>query len=98
MAELSAIGKMMKELKLAKNLNAGVNFAPFDVIELLGYIEGFEEYLHDLKQDIIEWKQVAKNLSEELTEMREKYEPICWEDVDESSYAQILYKLMIERK
>lgn len=98
MAELSAIGKIMKALKLAKETRDGVNFDYFDVIELLGHIEGYEEYLHDLKQELFGWKQVAKALSEELTEMHEKYEPVCWEDVDESSHAQILYRLMIERK
>jgi hypothetical protein len=97
MAKLSAIGKMMKALDLAKKSRTGVEFTYFDVLELIGHINGFEEYVHDLKQDIIKWKQVAKNLSEELTEMREKYEPICWDDADETSYAQTLYKMMIER-
>lgn len=97
MAELSAIGKIRKGLELAKKLNAGVNLSPFDVLELLGHIEGFEEYLHDLKQEIFDWRQVAKALSEELTEMHEKYKPVCWEDIDESSYAQILYKRLLEK-
>jgi hypothetical protein len=97
MAELSAIGKLMKDLDLAKKTRTGFDLDYFDVLELLGHINGFEEYVHDLKQDIIEWKQVAKNLSEELTEMHEKYEPICWDNADESSYAQAVYKMMVER-
>jgi len=48
-------------------------------------------------QELTQWKQVAKILSEELTATREENSNICWEDVDESSYAQILYKQLLEK-
>lgn len=56
------------------------------------------EELEECKDELNQWKWAAKALYEELTEMREKYETICWEDTDESSYAQILYQMMLERR
>lgn len=55
------------------------------------------EELEECKYELNQWKWAAKALSEELTEAHEKYEPVCWEDVDESSYAQILYKRLLEK-
>jgi len=49
------------------------------------------------KIELYQWKQIAKILSEELTATREENSSICWEDVDESSYAQILYKQLLEK-
>ena len=56
------------------------------------------EEFEQCKGELDQWKWAAKALSKELTEMREKYESTCWEDIDESSHAQILYKMMVERK
>lgn len=55
--------------------------------------EEFERY----KQELSDWKWVARLLSKELTEMHQKYESLCWEDADESSYAQVLYKQLTDR-
>ena len=53
--------------------------------------------LEKCKKELTEWKQVAKILSEELTATREENSNICWEDVDESSYAQTLYRQLLEK-
>ena len=55
------------------------------------------EEFEQCKEELDQWKWAAKVLSEELAEMHEKYEPVCWEDVDESSYAQILYKKLLDK-
>ena len=55
------------------------------------------EEFEQCKQELIEWKQIAKILSEELTATREENSNICWEDVDESSYAQTLYRQLLGR-
>jgi hypothetical protein len=42
-SELSAVGKIKRALKLAKLAEVGMTLTYFDVIELLGELEGLEE-------------------------------------------------------
>jgi len=101
MTEIGTIGKIMKALDIAKKAEVGINFTYFEALELRGYIKSLEEELglmqEESVQELTQWKQVAKILSEELTATREENSNICWEDVDESSYAQILYKQLLEK-
>lgn len=43
MSELSAVGMIKRAMRLAKLMEAGMTLSYFDVIELLGEIEGLEE-------------------------------------------------------
>jgi hypothetical protein len=47
-SELSAIGKIKRAMKLAKQAEVGMTLSYFDVIELLGEIEGLEETIRIL--------------------------------------------------
>ena len=51
----------------------------------------------ECRRELEEWKNIAKILSEELTATREENSNVFWEDVDESSYAQTLYRQLLER-
>jgi DNA-directed RNA polymerase subunit RPC12/RpoP len=43
------------------------------------------------EEDLLQWKQVAKMLADELNEVNSEKFPISWEDASESSPAWIAY-------
>jgi hypothetical protein len=51
MSEKSVIAKIIDTLKLAKVAHVGCELTYFDVIELLGYIDGLEETIAELAHD-----------------------------------------------
>ena len=69
---------------------------PAELYNSEDYCNLAQEY-EKCKIELFQWKHIAKILSEELTATREENSNICWEDVDESSYAQTLYRQQLKR-
>lgn len=61
-------------------------------------ISDLETVVEHLQNELIEWKDVAKMLVDELTNANSKLFPVSWEDASESSPAWIAYCNLRDRE